>query len=101
VAIALEADDPEPAAVPVLVTVDGRIAHRLAVRRRDGHAEAQRHREIEAQGVEPLAQQGRADELAFSALLTRVQGRRDAAREGLPGRMVSHAAALERRRLTR
>src|SRR5262249_33596492 len=97
VALALEADDPEPAPVAVLVAVDRRVPHRLAVPDRDLHAEAQRRREVERDRVEALAQERGLDELAAPAALAREQRRADA-RCGREARaVVAHAAALEGR----
>ena len=47
VTVALQADDPEPAAVLVAIVVDRRVGHGLPVGHGEGHAEAERDRQVE------------------------------------------------------
>jgi hypothetical protein len=57
VTLSLETDDPEPLAFAVLVVVDDRVEHRLAIPQLDVQPEAKADGEIEAQEVDALSQQ--------------------------------------------
>ena len=97
VTVALEADEPEPAPLRVLVAVDRRVRHLRALRDAEGHAEAERGVEVEADRVHAVPQQRRVHELALARLPACEQRRARAGRERHARAVVAHAAALERR----
>ena len=101
VPFALEPDDPEAPAVAGHVVVEARVAHGRARPDPDALAPHQGGVEIEPDGVGPLAQQRRRDELAAPGALARHEGGADHARRRHRHRVITHPAPLERQRTAR
>ena len=101
VPVDLQADNPEPSPVACGVIVHTRVRHRLATPDGDRIAGHQIGIQVETHRVGTLPIQRRADQLSFTGSVPRHQCRADGAGQRHTGRMVTHAAPLERRGVAR
>ncbi len=96
VPVRLQADHPESPTVACDIVVDRGVAHRVPVSRRQGQPPADGDGEVEADGVDALAEQRGRAQLAPPCSFSVVQRSRHARCRGEPGIVVAHATPLER-----